>query len=175
MRVPFRTPAVVLAVLLAAASVAHAQANFAGTWVLDPSQSQLPRHHHHKGAAAPDAQGQPPARTLTVDQTGDVLKATRSVKRGNTERSFSVTYTLNGAEETTTGWRNSTVVTRAAWDGPRLVVSANRTVPRRSGGEVQLSRESVWALSPDGRTLTIQTTLHGPRGDRSFTHVYQRA
>jgi len=34
---------------------------------------------------------------------------------------------------------------------------------------------TVWTLSPDGRVLTIDTTMHGPRGDRAMKTVYQRS
>jgi hypothetical protein len=174
MRASMRTLVLMAAVVLAVASFAHAQANFAGTWVLDRSQSQLPQFH--KGGAAPGAQGgTPPDITLTVDQSGDQLKATRTMKRGNRENAFSETYTVNGSEQTFTGRGNRTVVTKAAWDGPRLVVNSNTTRPSRSGGDVQVSRESVWTVSPDGNTLTIQTTFHSPRGERTFTRVYHRA
>jgi hypothetical protein len=173
---PLRIAALIAAVLLMAVPLAQAQANFAGTWVLDRSQSQLPRFHRGGAPEASPAQPAPPPDvTLTVDQSGDALKATRTVKRGNREHAISETYVLDGSEQTFTGHRNRTVVTRAAFDGPRLVITSSSTKPSRSGGEVQRSRESVWTLSPDGRTLTIQTTMHGRRGDRTFTGVYQRA
>jgi hypothetical protein len=38
-----------------------------------------------------------------------------------------------------------------------------------------MSRQSVWALSPDGTVLTIETTLHGPRGERSIKSIYTRS
>jgi hypothetical protein len=38
-----------------------------------------------------------------------------------------------------------------------------------------MSRQSVWTLSPDGRVLTIDTTMHSPRGDRAMKTVYQRS
>ena len=37
------------------------------------------------------------------------------------------------------------------------------------------SRESVWTLSPDGRTLTIDTKLQSPRGERTMKSVYTRS
>lgn len=175
MRTSLRIAALTTAVLLMAVPIAQAQASFAGTWVLDRSQSQLPRFHRGAPEAAPAQPTPPPDVTLTVDQSGDALKATRTVKRGTREFAVSETYTVDGSEQTFTGHRNRTVVTRAAWDGPRLVITKNSTKASRSGGEIQRSRESVWSLSPDGRTLTIQTTVHGPRGDRAFTGVYQKA
>jgi hypothetical protein len=174
MRVSIRSLAMAaIAVVLAAVSVSYAQANFAGSWVLDPSQSQLPPRH---SKAAPDAgQTTPPALKLTVEQSGDMLKATRSVTRGNRERSISDSYTVDGSEHSVTGRHNSTVVTKATWDGARLRINTNRTMTDRSGQQIQVMRESVWSLSPDGRTLTIETTVQGPRGQNAFKSVYQRA
>jgi hypothetical protein len=175
MRVSIRSVAMAtIAVVLAAVSLGYAQANFAGSWVLDPSQSQLPSRH---SKAAPDA-GQtttPPALKLTVEQTGDMLKATRSVARGNRERSISESYTVDGSEHSVTGRHNSTVATKATWDGARLRINTNRTMTDRSGQQIQVVRESVWSLSPDGQTLTIETTVQGPRGQNAFKSVYQRA
>ena len=42
-------------------------------------------------------------------------------------------------------------------------------------GDQTMSRQSVWTLSPDGRVLTIDTTMHGPRGERAMKTVYQRS
>jgi len=177
MQTRVRAPLMVAAAMvLSAASLVHAQTNFAGSWVLDWSQSQLSRHDR-EGAAAPpgSAPSQKPEVRLTVEQDGNVVKATRTVKHGNTERSFSETYTVDGPEQTFTGPRNGALVTKAAWDGVRLVVNSNKTITGRSSDEIQFSRASVWSLSPDGRTLTIQTTFQGPRGERIAKRVYQRA
>jgi hypothetical protein len=32
----------------------------------------------------------------------------------------------------------------------------------------------VWTLSPDGHTLTIDTTMQGPRGQRTMKAVFTR-
>jgi len=66
------------------------------------------------------------------------------------------------------------VVTRSAFDGDRLVVTHTRT-KKTDQGEQTMSRQSVWTLSPDGHVLTIETTMHSPRGDRAMKTVYQRS
>jgi hypothetical protein len=158
--------------LLGLVAAAQAQPQFAGTWVLDRAQSQLPAHRG-RAPAATDAQVQPPEVRLTVAQEGNTLKATRSVVRGNQERSAAETYVADGSQQLQTTPRGS-VTTRAAFEGDRFVV--NKTFTRKSDqGERTMSRESVWTLSPDGKVLTIDTTFHGPRGDRNMKSVYQRA
>jgi len=42
-------------------------------------------------------------------------------------------------------------------------------------GDRTMSRESVWTLSPDRKVLTIDSTLHTPRGDRNIKSVYVRS
>jgi hypothetical protein len=158
--------------LLTSMVVAQAQAPFTGTWVLDRAQSQLPAHRG-RGAAAPDSQVQPPEVKLTVAQQGSTLKATRTMVRGNQERSLAETYVADGSEQLQATPRGS-VTTRAAFEGNRFLVSKTFT-KKSEQGESTMSRESVWTLSPDGKVLTIDTTFHGPRGDRNMRSVYQRS
>ena len=154
---------------------AQAQPQFTGTWVLDRAQSQLPqRGGHGKGAA--DPQAQPPAVKLIVDQQGNMLKATRSVARGSHERAMSETYVVDGSERTEQTPHGGSSVTKATLGGDRLVVNKTHTRPAKEQGQPAqtFSRESVWTLSPDGRTLTIDTTMHTPRGDRAMKTVYNK-
>jgi len=156
--------------LLAVGVVAAAQAEpqFAGAWVLDRSQSQLPAHEH-KGAGGHAAQAQPAAVTLVVAQEGAMLKVTRTRTLGTQERSITDTYVADGTDQPHRGYRGN-VVTRAAFEGDRLVVTRTHTK-----GERTRSQQSTWTLSPDGKVLTIDTTLHSPRGDRAIKTVYLRS
>ena len=158
--------------LLAVGVVAtQAQPQFAGTWVLDRAQSQLPTHEGRKHRG-PDPQAQPTDVKLVVEQQGHTVKATRTVARGNRERSMAETYVADGTEQAHPARRGS-VVTRALFEGDRLVVSKTHTM-KSDQGEKTMSRESTWSLSPDGKVLTIDTTLRGPRGERSLKSVYLR-
>ena len=152
------------------AAQAQAQPHLTGTWVLDRAQSQLP---HHRGQASPENQTQLPEVKLLVQQQGNTVKATRMVTRGDVERSVAVTLVTDGTEHSYTG-RRGTVVTRAAYEGDRLVV--NRTYTKKSEqGERTMSRDSVWSLSPDGNVLTIDTTMKSPRGERTIKTVFLRS
>ncbi len=167
-----------LGVLLLALVVtaAQAQPQFSGTWVLDRAQSQLPnRGAHGKGMA--DPQAQPPQVKLIVEQQGNTLKATRSVARGSHERSMSETLVIDGSEQAEQTPRGGSSVTKATLGGDRLVVNKTHTRPAKEQGQPArtFSRDSVWTLSPDGRTLTIDTTMHTPRGDRAMKAVYTKA
>ena len=149
---------------------AQAEPQFSGAWVLDRAQSQFPTHNRQKG---PDAQAQPPVITLTVEQQGTTLKVTRTTTMGTHERSTTDTLVADGTDQSRPGYRGE-IVTRAAFEGDRLVVTQTH-VKKGEQGDRTMSRQSIWTLSPDGRVLTIDTTMHSPRGDRAMRTVYQRS
>jgi hypothetical protein len=167
------------ALLLLGIGVAAAQAepHFAGSWVLDRSQSQFPMHEG-RGHRAPDAEGQPaqppqpPQITLQVDQQGNTLRVTRTVVMGTRQHSTTDTIVADGADQVRRGYRGD-VVKRSTLESDRLVVTQTRT-KKTEQGEQTMSRQSVWTLSPDGKILTIDTTMQGPRGERTMKSVYQR-
>ena len=169
----------VVLLLGVAVAVAQAQPQFSGTWVLARAQSQLPSHGKHgpHGEGTADRQGPPHEVKLTVEQQGNMLKATRSIARGMRERSMSETYVVDGTEQTEATRRGGTAVTRATLGGDRLVIEKTHSMPAREEGQPArtFSRESVWTLSPDGRTLTIDTKLQSPRGERTMKSVYTRS
>ncbi len=116
-----------MAVLLLGLGVAAAQAEpqFTGSWVLDRSQSQFPKHER-QGQTAPDAQAQPqqpqqpPQVTLTVAQQGNTLKVTRTFARGTRSHSMTDMIVADGSDQVQQGYRGN-VVTRSTFDGDRLV------------------------------------------------------
>jgi len=155
------------------AGAAQAEPQFTGAWTLDRAQSQFPRH---EARSQPDPQAQPPQPPdvkLVVDQHGTTLKVTRIVTTGTRERSMTDTYVTDGTDQTRRGYRGE-VVTRAAFEGDRLVFTRVH-VKKSEAGDRTMSRQSVWTLSPDGRTLTIDTTMQGLHGDRAMKTVYVRS
>lgn len=175
MKSPLPILSLTLVLVVAAAAAAPAAVNLSGTWVLDRSQSQLPSHgDKHGGATGDTADNQtPPEVKLIVQHQGDTLKLTRTMSRNGKERSFTETITTNGIEQTETR-RLGTTVSKALWNGDQLVVTETSTVTTPKG-ERQTSRQSLWSVSPDGRTLSIDTTLNGPRGERTMKTVYVKS
>jgi hypothetical protein len=160
----------VVALLLAVGVVAaQAEPQFAGTWVLDPAQSQLPTHADKHS----DALAERPDIKLVVLQQGNVVKATRTVAQGSRERSLTETFVADGTDQTHAA-RHGAVVTRAVFDGDRLVVTGTYAM-KGEHGDRTMSRQSVWSLSPDGAVLTIETTLQTPRGAHNIKSVYTRS
>jgi hypothetical protein len=163
---------VTMTLLLLGLGVAAAQAEprFAGAWVLDRAQSQFPAHNRPQ---RPDAQVQPPVITLTVEQQGATLKITRTMTMGTHERSTTDTLVADGTDQSRRGYRGQ-IVTRAVFESDRLVVTETH-MKQGDQGDQSRSRQSIWTLSPDGQVLTIDTTMHSPRGDRAMRTVYQRS
>lgn len=149
---------------------AQAEPQFSGAWVLDRAQSQFPVHKRQTG---PDAHAQPPVIKLTVEQQGTTLKVTRTMTMGTHERSTTDTLVADGTDQSRPGYHGD-IVTRAAFEGDRLVVTQTH-VKKSEQGDRTRSRQSIWTLSPDGQVLTIDTTMHSPRGDRAMRTVYQRS
>jgi hypothetical protein len=176
-----RTIGLIAAALLVAvtAVTSQAQPQLSGTWVLDRSQSQFPQHDgRHAGKApdaAPGAAQQPPVVKLIVEQQGSTIKVTRSTERDNRQRTFTETLVADGSEQSKQDKRGGSHVTKATLGGDRLVVNSTHTMTGKDGQARTMARESVWTVSPDGRTLTIDTTMHGPRGDRTMKTVYLKA
>jgi len=168
-----------MTVLLLGIGVVAAQAEpqFAGSWTLDRSQSQFPTHEG-RAHGAPDGQAQaqppqPPVVKLVVAQQGNTLKVTRTMTTGTREHSMTDTLVADGTDQSHQGYRGN-VVTRAAFEGDRLVVTQTHT-KKGDQGDRTMSRQSIWTLSPDGRILTIETTMHSPRGDHAMKTVYLRS
>ena len=156
-------------------AAAQAEPQFAGSWVLDRSQSRFPQHEG-RGQQPPDAQAQPqqPSQVmLVVEQQGNTLKLTRTFAKGTRQHSMTDTIVADGSDQIHQGYRGN-VVTRSTFESDRLIVTHTRT-KKTDQGDQTMSRQSVWTLSPDGRVLTIDTTMHSPRGDRAMKTVYQRS
>jgi hypothetical protein len=161
------------------ALTAQAQPQFSGTWTLDRNQSQFPAHEGGRGHRGPDGgtqATQPPVMKLIVEQNGANFKVTRSMARDNRERTYTQSFVADGSERSEQGRRGGTMVTKATLGGDRLVTTSTTTMRGKDGADAKtFTRESTWTLSPDGRTLTIDTVMHTPRGDKTMKTVYLKA
>ena len=172
----------IAAVLLVAvvAVAAQAQPQFGGTWTLDRSQSQFPAWEGRHGGKAPDAQQgtapkQPPVVKLIVEQNGVNMKVTRAIARDDRERAYSQSFVADGTERTKQGHHGGSTVSKATLGGDRLVTTSTTTRTGKDGTAKTFSRESTWMVSPDGNTLTINSVMHGPRGDKTMKTVYLKS
>jgi hypothetical protein len=144
-------------------------ADFSGAWVRDMAQSKpAPYPNYWRTRVAPATGGgnnQP--FVITVKQTGQSVQVTHP-------RQPLRTYVLDGKPRVTpTDTGLAKVTTTAAMAGETLSIA---TVQPYSGmpGNVPVQASETWALSPDGKTLTITTARDLPAEKQSFTEVYKR-
>jgi hypothetical protein len=159
-----------LTVLAVALVVAQGKVNFSGTWVLDKSKSDVSAL---LGTEEQTEKLQEASLTMVVEQEGTTLKVTRTLTSEGKERKETHTYKTDGTETTNTGWRGESVITKASWDGDKLVVVSTRTM-KVLLKEIAVQSNGVWSLSPDGKTLRIDAQIHSPRKDQRLKAVFNK-
>jgi hypothetical protein len=157
MRTAMRTLAIALT-LTVAVPAARAQApNFTGTWEMDAARSNF---------------GQLPAPskiTLTVQQSGTAtMKVTTLASSESGETTTSSDYTIDGKAVTVTS-ADGPQTNVPKWDGATFLVATKMT---RQGADLTMT--SRWALSPDGKALTIVRHMTTPMGDVDMKIVFNR-
>ena len=142
-----------------------AQANFAGTWVFDPKQSQ----------GVPEGVGM----TMVVKHTADRVEIETDITTPDGQQKVADLYILDGKETdykppvmgpgTGKGRRTSTwradrkgfdVTEKATIDGP--------------DGPVTVSATRKWTLSADGKTLTMDVAMTTPEGERVSKRIFTK-
>ena len=161
-----KTTGLFVAALLALwAGAVLAQANFAGTWVFDPKQSQ----------GVPDGVGM----TMVVKQTANRVEIETDITTPDGQQKIADLYILDGKETdykppvmgpgTGKGRRTSTwtadrkgfdVTEKATIDGP--------------DGPMTVSATRKWTLSADGRTLTMDVAMTSPEGERVSKRIFTK-
>jgi hypothetical protein len=147
-----------------------APVNFSGTWKLDPAKSDV-RQLAGMGGGGKDAKDI--SLSMVIDHQGTTLTVTRTLTVDREARQEHHTYKTDGSATTHTGFRGESVVARASWQGDRLVLVATRTMSMLVK-EVKVESKGVWSLSADGKTLTIDGTLHTPRRKQSVKTVFHK-
>jgi hypothetical protein len=162
-----------LGVMAAVATLGSAQGrvNFSGTWTLDKAQSDIPQRMGRGGGAGEERDI---GAKMVVDQQGTTMKVTGTLDAEGKERSRTDTYNLAGQETTNTDPRGGSVVSKATWEGDKLVITSTRTAKMRAR-ERTMQRRQEWSLSPDGKTLTIDVTAQTARGERTLKAVFRKS
>jgi hypothetical protein len=141
---------------IALLALAVAAPDFSGTWVRDKQKSDPLMG---RGGQAPDMEI-----TLTIKQTADSFDV--ATQRG--ERSSEAKYTLDGKENKNTMGRGETV-SKSKWDGDTLVIEGVRKF-----GDMEMQFKEAYALSGDGKVLTVTSTMTSPQGERTSKQVYSK-
>ena len=139
------------------AASALAAPNFSGEWKLDLSRSQY--------GPIPA----PLAVTRKVTQQGSSLSWSTYQKSAQREVTTELKYTTDG-KECINKMTNGDAKGTAKWQGDSLVIESSQQV---QGAEIK-SRET-WAVSADGKTLTILTHLTLPQqGEFDVKQVFEK-
>jgi len=144
----------VIAVFALTFLAAHAQAatNFTGVWKLNLAKSEL-------GPVPP-----PEVATRTINHNDPVLQISSYQKGAAGEATTELKYTTDGKPAD-----NKTSKGTAKWDGDKLVVDSVRDF---QGAELKL--HDVWALSADGKTLTVNSHLAVPQGEFDIIWIFDK-
>lgn len=161
----------VLVLLVFASSLAFGQGgvNLSGTWILDKSKSEMPKTGGIGGLMA----GLDFGVKMVIEQQGAMLKVTRIFEAIGQERSHTFTYSTDGKETTYTGPRGGSVISKASWEGDKLVITSTHALKTRRG-KGSMEKKEVWSLSSEGKTLTIDITSKTPKGEQTAKAVFNK-
>ena len=152
------------------------KANFAGTWAFNAEKSDM------GGGPGGPPQGNPPqgmgmrmgGGDFTATQEANLLTVTRTRTNQNGESVTTVSkYTLDGKESVnSTGRGESKSIATWSADGKTLKIATSRTFDM--GGETRtMASTEEWTLT-DAGTLSINTTMSTPGGERVTKMVYNK-
>ncbi len=150
--------------------------NVSGTWVLDKEKSDQPAMGRGPGGGGGGAGGPrgPMDVTLVIKQTDNELKITRKINRDGQERSTDQTFTLDGNENTNpAGMGRGEFKSKTKISKDKIVTEgAQKMQTQRGDFDIDIKEE--YALSADGKVLTIQTTRNTPGGENTLKQVYNK-
>jgi hypothetical protein len=101
----------------------------------------------------------------SVKFSGAQLSMTTYQKGAQGEVTTELKYTTDGKPST-----NGANTGAARFDGETLVIESSREAQG-----AKLTQRDVWSLSPDGKTLTVQSHLVLPNGAFDVKQVFERA
>jgi hypothetical protein len=159
--------ALVLFLALPQGISAQAKTDFSGTWTFDEAKSDPAPARVGGGGRGGGRMGGAPATAMTIKQTAGELTLDRTTAQG----AQPVVLKLDGSESKNTIGMGP-AVSKAAWDGPRLVVTTTQTVQGR-GGEITINSKEIYSVQ--GNVLTIETTRSTPAGEQTRKLIYTKS
>jgi hypothetical protein len=142
--------------LLAAALPALAKPDFSGSWKLNPAKSDF------------GEMPSPSSMTSTITHQEPNLKnvVKQSSDMGDIE--YESNYTTDGKECVNT-LMNAPLTSVLKWDGDVLTIDS-----KGKFGDNEFTMQDRWALSEDGKTLTINRTFKSAMGDGAQKLVLEK-
>lgn len=157
-------------------------ADYSGKWTLDVSASKLDERSRIESMTMAVTQN---VKEITVET--ETKRAARPEGSGQGGRGggmgrsgmggdSKLTYSLDGKEtsvDQTSPMGTIPVKLKATPDDKKLKLSQSRTISGQMG-EMTLTTNEEWSLSPDGKTLTVSRESTTPRGTNSSTMVFTK-
>jgi hypothetical protein len=130
--------------------------DFSGTWKLNVGKSDF------------GPMPAPQSRTDKIEHREPALRHTTTQAREEGEGSFTINLSTDGKEAVNTvNGREARSVAR--WEGDSLVIES-----KFEAGGSTVTIKDKWALSADGKALTIARHYSGPEGEADATLVLER-
>ena len=156
--------------VLPAVSIQAQGTDFSGTWTLDRDASQIPEGRGGgRGGGGGGRGGFGGAGTVVITQSETELSMEQEA-RGQTR---TVVYRRDGSESTSSGSRGE-MITTSQWDGAAFLTEGTNSIstPR---GDMTIEIKERRTLSPDGQTMTVESTRTMPFGEMHVTLVYRKS
>ncbi len=128
-------------------------ADFSGSWMLNVAKSQYGQF------PAPDVM------MRTVKMAGTQLTMSTYQKGAQGEVASELKYTTDGKPSV-----NGASTGIARMEGDALVIESSREVQG-----AKLTQRDTWTLSPDKKTLTVQSHVKLPNGEFDVKQVFEKA
>jgi len=171
----------VLLLFVAAALGQDAKPNFSGDWTLDREKSDIgeggPRGGGPRGGGPREGgpRGGPGGGrgmgmgSFSIIQEGDSMVVKRKLEFQGEERTFESRYTTDGKENVNEGFRGNSTKSKTHWEGAKLITESVMETPNGTR-----ETKEVRSLSPDGKTMTVETTAKGGFGEGTRKLVYNK-
>jgi hypothetical protein len=148
----FIVAAAFAATFLAAQS--QAATNFSGEWKLNLAKSDY----------GPIKEFAPEFMLRTIKHADPALQISTHSKGPQGETTTELKYTTDGALCENKGSKGT-----AKWDGDKLTIDYVRDMHG-----TDLKSHEVWSVSPDGKTMTVNSHLTAPQGEFDIIFVFDK-
>lgn len=139
--------------------------NFSGTWKLNEGKSELGQFGSRSAASK-----------LVVTQQDNGVSIERT-STGFTGEEVVTTETLtnDGKESESTVFGNSTKTSSLKWNAGNTAFTVTFKINLNMNGQAfDMTGTESWALSADGKTLTLTNKLETPNGEMTTEAVYDK-
>jgi hypothetical protein len=145
------------ALLALAALPALTKPNFSGDWKLNTSKSTFG-----------DIPG-PDSMTNKISHADPKITSVSKQSGQMGEIEMNTTCTTDGKECTNEGFQGAPTKSTMKWDGDNLLVET-----KGQFGDLDFTLKQKWALSDDGKTLTVAQNISTSMGDFTQTLIFEK-